>query len=143
MGQLHSSIMCLHAAWRQGGENYYFQMFLPEVAWSRSERETGCWSSILGPALHLQQDAAPTPTPTPPCHYGRVGTQVNQRAEQDRRGSERLFLARFWCLGSPTPVSLAGGVLLPPVAQETCCGEMGRPRPRVDSAASDLVLFSH
>lgn len=37
LSQFHSLIMCCAQLGCKVGENYYFQMFLPEVAWSRSE----------------------------------------------------------------------------------------------------------
>lgn len=121
LSRLHSWIMCLHTAWWQRGENYYFQMFLPEVTWSRSEPrdrmlEFYSWPSYAPSARH-------SPTSRHANMEGWEYKPAGQRITEEvfKRFSQRDFEDR----GSQIPGSLVGGALLPPDAQKTCCGEIG------------------
>lgn len=138
LSRLHSWIMCSHTAWWQRGENYYFQMFLPEVAWSRSEPidrmlEFYSWPSYAPSARY-------SPTSRHANKEGWVPKAAGQRRTEE--GVKRFSQRDFEEWSSQIPGSLVGGASLPPHAQKTCCGEIGRPRSRTDSASSDSVLFT-
>lgn len=57
-------------------------------------------------------------------------------------GLKRFSQRDFEEWSSQIPGSLVGGASLPPDAQKTCCGEIGRLRSQTDSASSDSALFT-
>ena len=77
------------------GENYYFQMFLPEVAWSRSEprdRMLGFYSWLsCAPSAR----DSPVPTPTPLCQCGKI-REIGKTSKTDKVEAFFFFYIKWF-----------------------------------------------
>lgn len=103
---IHWSCACAQLVCKVG-ENYYFQMFLPEVAWSRSEPRDRMLE------FYSRPNYAPSARyiPTLLCWYGRI-REISKANKTDKNRS--IFLKWFSQrdFGPQTHDSLAGQILL-------------------------------
>lgn len=111
LSRLHSWIMCSHTAWWQRGENYYFQMFLPEVAWSRTEPRDRMLEFYSWPSYAPSARCSPT---SYHVNMERWEPELNQQGRAEQKRLLKGFLGEiFEELDSQILISLVGGTSLP------------------------------
>lgn len=118
---IHWSCACAQLVCKVG-ENYYFQTFLPEVAWSRREPRDRMLEFYSWPshAPSFSKIYSPFPT-TPLCWYGRIrDISKANKTDEKRRVFRKWFSQRDFDPPNPWPPGWTVLLLLAQVIYHNC-----------------------